>query len=432
MNERSDSPEPATRRDERGRFARQPLLVVLVAAVAGAGVALTVHHVVRAAGIPTVTPLIYRGFLEDGTGPVNSPRMIAASLHSAATDGTEYCATTARETPVTAGRFEYALDPACVSALHDHPDTWLQLRISGTPMPRTKLGAVPYAVEADSASNAAGALQRQIADLQARIAAAESRDVDCPRGYTRVMDATFTGDQRLCANGDDQVVRVGTGNEAFWVDRYEASVWQNANGSGDQYGATLDYPMGFPRNGQWTTRVYALSKAGVRPSVSLTWFQASEACRASGKRLPTGDEWLAAARGTPDNGSDCRIDQGTPGSSRQTNAGTACRSAWGAGDMIGNVWEWTAEWYAGAGSTADFINNPAGMGPWPAGYGDDATWNVGGYTANGTTNLAGLPAAALRGGAWNSGSRAGRYALNLGNGPSYADFPIGFRCVLHR
>lgn len=72
MNERSDSPGPAARRDERGRFARQPLLVAVVAAVAGAGVALTVHHVVRAAGIPTVTPLIYRGFLGDDTGPVNT------------------------------------------------------------------------------------------------------------------------------------------------------------------------------------------------------------------------------------------------------------------------------------------------------------------------------------------------------------------------
>ncbi len=49
---------------------RRWALVASFSALIGAGVALTVRHVVRADGIPTMTPLIYRGYLEDGGRPV--------------------------------------------------------------------------------------------------------------------------------------------------------------------------------------------------------------------------------------------------------------------------------------------------------------------------------------------------------------------------
>ena len=57
---------------------------------------------------------------------------------------------------------------------------------------------------------------------------------------------------------------------------------------------------GFRRPATGPRRCYAVSVAGVLPSTCLTWFQAEQACRLSGKRLITNQEWQAAAAGTPD------------------------------------------------------------------------------------------------------------------------------------
>src|SRR5207244_1147177 len=92
---------------------------------------------------------------------------------------------------------------------------------------------------------------------------------------------------------------------AFWIDRYEASLWQNPDGTGMQYGLVKDdsHNAGFTYNGQWIKPLYAVSKPGVAPGTWTDWFQANEACALSGKRLPTGQEWFKAARGTIDPGS---------------------------------------------------------------------------------------------------------------------------------
>lgn len=287
---------------------------------------------------------------------------------------------------------------------------------------------------------------------------------DCPAGYALASDTAFTGDMRLCqrkrADGTtvyDDVVRVGTGAAAFWIDRYEALVTAGPEGQGPEFGgytATDDYGDVFPDNGQWTTRRYAVSTAlpsGRTPSRFITWFQADAACRASGKRLPTGSEWLAAARGTPDPGvSDgaggrCRTMSDSPrapglASATGTTAGVRCVSAWGAEDMIGNLSEWTDEWYSGAGSALSFtttpainptyVLNPTSASPWPSGFGDDLTRNVNSYVSNGPSNVSGIPAAATRGGAWDSGPGAGVFALFLFRGPSDAGATLGFRCVV--
>ncbi|MET0592758.1 MAG: SUMF1/EgtB/PvdO family nonheme iron enzyme, partial [Polyangiaceae bacterium] len=171
---------------------------------------------------------------------------------------------------------------------------------------------------------------------------------DCPLGYNR--DGSITT-SIVCRQGVDEVVKVGTKSAAFWVDRYEASVWEFADGTGKAYGnGVSDFP--FPVTGQFgadNTKGFALSKVGVLPATTITWFQADLACRASGKRLPTNAEWTIAARGTPDpgdspgDGGKCR----TSGNSmRPSGQGTACVSQWGAEDMIGNTPEIISEWAA--------------------------------------------------------------------------------------
>ena len=248
---------------------------------------------------------------------------------------------------------------------------------------------------------------------------------DCPVGYDRDMSDTKIV---LCKKGADEVVRVGTGATAFWIDRYEASIWPDPDGTGTSY---IDDARGLPADfHRLKIPLYAVSKAGVFPSYNVTWFAAEVACRYSGKRLPTREEWLAAARGTPDPGANA----GTNGqcltqatAARNTGQGTTCISIAGAQDMIGNFWEWTAEWYAAPGSTSEppsYVQS--------ADYGNDIVAGVASGAKYNNAFVAGLPAAACRGGSWLDGTSSGGYAFAIDESPLKWSTGKGFRCVIPR
>ena len=234
------------------------------------------------------------------------------------------------------------------------------------------------------------------------------------------------------------------------VDTYEASVWQidpskttlvnkvqagtatltdlqnggatQLSPAGPQVCAAPGFPTNFPPNGQWTPvsgsnppspGVYAVSISGVLPSACVTWFQASQACRLSGKRLARNDEWQDAAAGTPDPGSTPGANDCNTKSQAQTNTGSRanCKSNWGAFDMVGNEWERVAEW----GDLAQHCTS------WPAGFGSDQSC-VGG------PGSPYLPGALLRGGAW-TGTNDGVFAVDARDLPSDSSVYIGFRCA---
>jgi hypothetical protein len=182
---------------------------------------------------------------------------------------------------------------------------------------------------------------------------------------------------------------------------------------------------GCPDTGNGCVDVYAVSLPGVTPSAFITWFQAAAAARNSGKRLPTNQEWQAAALGTPDPG----VDDGsttcaTESSLGATGSRSGCVSDVGAFDMVGNLQEWVADWVPRpTPSWGSFGCAPTpGYNNWGA-FSDDLQCLVGAATT-------GPPGALVRGGSFFSGAApAGVFYVTAGGGPDEWAATAGFRCA---
>jgi formylglycine-generating enzyme required for sulfatase activity len=228
------------------------------------------------------------------------------------------------------------------------------------------------------------------------------------------------------------------------MDKYEASVWQvpatNLAGKSNKgliakiqngtatlanltaggatqispsSSCTPAFPGTFPANGQQTAPLYAVSIPGVHPTACVTWFQAQQACGNSRKRLPSNAEWQLAVAGTPDPGPDNGTTDCNTASTfdaENTGARSSCKSYWGAFDMVGNVWEWVADW----------VPRSTTCGSW-SGSGD--------YQCLAGAATTGEPGALLRGGDFDHGALAGPLAVDGLDSPSGADLNFGFRCA---
>jgi formylglycine-generating enzyme required for sulfatase activity len=251
------------------------------------------------------------------------------------------------------------------------------------------------------------------------------------------------------------------------IDTYEASIWQippdnialvrkvqqgkatvadlTAAGA-TELSCDNNYPTApanFPLDGNWTPvpgsnppspGFYAVSIAGVKPSVCITWFQANQACLLSGKRLLTNREWQGAAAGTPDPGD---ADDGAttcatlePASVKEVDTGSrsSCKSSWGVFDMVGNASEWVADWadQANGGSYADWTSAALNS---IAGADGSAFGGTGFISIPGSYSSYAIPAALVRGGAWFNGTRAGVFAVDARYDPSGRFEGLGFRCA---
>lgn len=189
-------------------------------------------------------------------------------------------------------------------------------------------------------------------------------------------------------------------------------------GGATQLGVASDNYAPCANSGQnCTNDIYAVSLPGVTPSAFITWFQAQQACKNARKRLPTNAEWQAAVAGTPDPGPDNGTTDCNTASvltAVATGSRSSCVSADGAFDMVGNLYEWVADW----------MPRSTTCGSWSAGVSptSDDQCLAGAATT-------GEPGALLWGGYFSSGTGAGPLTVIATVGPSYADVGLGFRCA---
>jgi hypothetical protein len=157
------------------------------------GVALAVggYYTGRGAaeGAPTSKPIFYAGVLENEGQSAEGRFTIALQLSAAETGDAELCTSRSENVMVTKGRFRVEVSSSCVAFMRDHTDVWVAVEyvdeagIKHELPGRTKVGAVPYAMEAEhakSASQASGALAGQLipSGMIAMFAAS------CPPGWS--------------------------------------------------------------------------------------------------------------------------------------------------------------------------------------------------------------------------------------------------------
>jgi formylglycine-generating enzyme len=128
--------------------------------------------------------------------------------------------------------------------------------------------------------------------------------------------------------------------DAFYIDKYEVTNTEYARFAE----ATGAKPPWHWLNGKVAP---GEEKAAVS---NVNWFEASAYCKWAGKRLPTEAEWEKAARGGLDRKpypwtAVSRQMPAAVGRDKPMPVGSFAANGYGVFDMIGNVMEWTNDWY---------------------------------------------------------------------------------------
>jgi gamma-glutamyl hercynylcysteine S-oxide synthase len=161
-----------------------------------------------------------------------------------------------------------------------------------------------------------------------------------------VISSTCITNAQYSAFVDDR----GYGRRELWCD--EGWAWRIA--------AAAEHPVYWRKEGRsWYARRYDEWSAlqADEPVIHVNWYEANAYCRWAGRRLPTEVEWECTASSVPgDNTTKRHYPWGAenPDATRANlygavdhvvpvSAYAAGDSAWGVRQLVGNVWEWTAD-----------------------------------------------------------------------------------------
>lgn len=208
-------------------------------------------------------------------------------------------------------------------------------------------------------------------------------------------------------NGDHEAKPVHSVHlDSYYIDKFEVTVAQ--------------YDRFLRSTGRKSPRFWEqidLKKHKDRPVIGVDWEDAQAYCAWAGKRLPTEAEWEKAAKG-----SDGRIypwGNGYP-TTKHAKFGQCCEwkgyelldevtlheegeSPYGVYNMVGNVREWTHDWYDGEYYSKSPASNPRGP-------------------ENGAERV-------IRGGSWANSDKYLQVTNRDREQPNFQSATIGIRCV---
>jgi formylglycine-generating enzyme required for sulfatase activity len=222
--------------------------------------------------------------------------------------------------------------------------------------------------------------------------------------YVRIPAGSF---QMGCSEGDKEcyederpphIVKISSD---FWIGQTEVTVgafeiFANAKG----------------------VRMPPDQKSGKYPVMAVLWEEADAYCHWAGGRLPTEAEWEYAARGGTKTVRYGAVDAiaWTSANSQHMLHEVAKKqpNAYGLYDMLGNVWEWTGDWYGSKYYEFSPATDPTGPP-----MGDTLAYQGGSF-----------PTRVLRGGAWIGFPGVARASYRYWFIPTLRVANIGFRCVM--
>jgi formylglycine-generating enzyme required for sulfatase activity len=204
--------------------------------------------------------------------------------------------------------------------------------------------------------------------------------------------------------------------DAFWIDEFEVSVGQYHQCV--EAGACISPSQ---TNSTYRAEYYNHPDGEFDnfPVIYVTWDKAQTYCEWAGRRMPVEAEWEKAARGTDGrtypwgedppaahllNYYNVTGDDGYPEDTAPVGSYPDGASIYGAQDLIGNVWEFTADWYDAGYYAVSPDKNPDGPttgiyrvirgGAWADTYLWVKVHNRGGAKLDTTKNVIGFRCAA--------------------------------------